>query len=539
VRHPRLILSIVLGACAAAASIGLLATAAWLISRAAQHPPESAIALAIVAVQFFGLSRGLFRYAQRLTGHDAAFRALGALRLRVYDRLEQLLPGRARTLRSGDVMARFVTDVESLQDQLLRVLTPFAVALVVGVATVALVWSILPAAGAILAAALLVAATAVPWSSARRAARREAGQAEARGALTAAVVDLLWAAPELAANGTTGVHLARASGIGDELAGVEAEQARTAGLGRGFAALLPALAMVGSLAVGIVAVHDGRLAPVLLAVIAVVPLAAFELSADLPAAAQTRQRVRQSLGRADAVLQLPPAVLEPALPEPIPGSPFPLRVRGLRCRHPGAERWALDGVDLDLHAGSRVGIVGRSGAGKTTLAEVLLRFVPYQEGSVTVGETELSALRGDDCRELIGLVAQDAHVFNTTLRANLSLARPGASDDELRRALGRVHLLEWSETLPHGLDTELGEFGSRMSGGQRQRLAAARSILAAFPILILDEPAEHLDAGTADSLVDALLAGPPEQAIVLITHDARHLDAMDEVITLEAGRRIG
>jgi ATP-binding cassette subfamily C protein CydC len=528
--------SILLGAGAVGASIALLATAAWLISRASQHPRESAIALAIVAVQFFGLSRGLLRYAQRLVGHDAAFRALGQLRLRVYDRLEQLLPGRARALRGGDVMARFVTDVESRQDLLLRVVTPFAIALVVGVGTVVMVWSILPAAGAILAGSLLVAATAVPWFSARRAARREGGQAEARGALSAAVVDLVRAAPELAAHGTVQVPLESISRIGDELARVETEQARTAGLGQGLASLLPALAMVGSLVVGIVAVHANRLDPVLLAVIVVIPLAAFELTTGLPAGAQTLQRVRQSLSRADEVVQSAPAVLDPAVAEPIPASPFPLRVRGLRCRHPGADRWALDGVDLDLHAGSRVAIVGRSGAGKTTLAEVLLRFVPYQEGSVTLGATELSALRGDDCRKLIGLVAQDAHIFNTTLRSNLSLARPEASDDEVRQALGRMCLLDWGETLPHGLDTELGEFGSRMSGGQRQRLAAARAILADFPILILDEPAEHLDADTADVVIDELLAGPPEQAILLITHTPRHLEAMDEVVVLEAGQ---
>ena len=208
----RLLESCLLGACALGAGIGLLATAAWLISRAAQHPRESALALGIVAVQFFGLSKGLARYGQRLVGHDAALRALADLRVRIYAALEPLAPCGLPAFRSGDLMARFVDDVDSVQDLLVRVIAPFAIAIIVGVGTVALEWVLLPAAGAIVAVALLLAATVVPWLTQRLARQAEAAQAEVRGALSSAVVELVRGAPELAAFGAADRKLGRGPG---------------------------------------------------------------------------------------------------------------------------------------------------------------------------------------------------------------------------------------------------------------------------------------------------------------------------------------
>ncbi len=534
----RLTLAILLGAAAIGAGIGLLATAAWLISRAAQHPKESALAIGIVAVQFFGLSRGIARYGQRLVGHDAAFRALADLRVRVYARLEALAPAGLPAFRSGDLMARFVHDVESLQDLMVRVISPFAIAILVGALTVAFVWSILAAAGLILLVVLILAGTALPWLTGRLARSSEVSQASTRGELTDAVVDLVTGAPELTAYGATERALERTAAIDDRLAQIALRSARTAGVGQGLATLLPALAMVGSLLVGVQAVRTGQLDIVLLAVLAVVPLAAFELATGLPAATQTLQRVRGSLGRTRQVLDADPVVAEPTDPKPIPPSPAAVRVRGLRCRYRDDGPWALDGLDLDLVAGRRVAVIGRSGAGKSTLADVLLRFLPYQAGSVTLGAVELHDLRGDDCRRVIGLLAQNAHIFNGTIEANLRVARREASGEQLRDALARVRLLDWTDTLPAGLQTEVGEFGGRMSGGQRQRLAAARVVLAGFPVLVLDEPGEHLDTETADAILADLLDADPVQAVLLITHRLAGLEEFDEVIVLDAGRAV-
>jgi thiol reductant ABC exporter CydC subunit len=556
----RLTLATLLGAGTIAAAIGLIATSAWLISRSSQRPQESAVAIAIVGVQFFALSRGLCRYGERLVGHDAAFRVLADLRVRVYERLERLAPLGLPAFRGGELLARLVHDVDSLQDLLLRVAPPFAIALVVGAMTVGLVWWMLPAAGLILLLALALAGVLAPWLTGTLAARAEARQAAARGELTASVVDLLEGAPELLANGATAAQLRRTQAADAEVTHIARASARTAGIGQGLTRLCSGLAMWGALLVGVAAVRAGRLDGVLLAGIALIPLVAFELVAGLPAATQTLARVRRSAARVFEVIDTPPPVVEPAHPVALALPPHPLlvsesdalfashpdatvaprphalHVRDLRSRYPGAPGWTLDGLDLDLSAGRRIAVVGPSGAGKSTLAGVLLRFLPYESGSVTLDGVELADLAGDDCRRVVGLVAQDAHVFDSTLEENLRLARRDATREQLREVLARVHLLDWVQGLPRGLDTEVGERGARMSGGQRQRLAIARALLADFPILILDEPGEHLDTPTADALVADLLALTRDRATLLITHRLAGLHEVDEVLVLDRGR---
>jgi thiol reductant ABC exporter CydC subunit len=535
----RLAIAALLGAGAIGGGIGLIATSAWLISRASQRPAESSLAIAIVAVQFFGLSRGLFRYAQRLVGHDAAFRALADLRVSTYTRLEMLAPAGLPAFRSGDLLARLVHDIDSLQDLLLRVIGPFLIALLVGAGTVALVWWILPAAGVILLAALLLAATALTWLTGRLSRRSESNQAAIRGELTAAVVDLIEGAPELTAYGALGAQLQRTSQIDARLTEVAGASARTAGVGQGLATLLSGLAMWGALVVGVVAVHAGTLNGVLLAVIVLVPLAAFELVTDLPTATQTLQRVRRSASRTLEVIHTRPPVVEPAEPRPIrSGSPAALRVRGLRARYGDAGPWVLDGLDLDLLPGQTVALVGRSGAGKSTLADVLLRFLPYQAGSVALDGLEISHLDGDDYRRVVGLVSQDAHIFDTTLEENLRLARRDATSAELNAALRGARLWEWTQGLPDGLATRVGAQGALISGGQRQRLALARALLADFPVLVVDEPGEHLDTPTADALVADLLDVTEGRAVLLITHRLAGLEGVDQVIVLDGGHAV-
>jgi thiol reductant ABC exporter CydC subunit len=446
----RLVLATLLGAVAVAAGIGLIATSAWLISRSAQRPPESAIAVAIVGVQFFALSRGLFRYGERLVGHDAAFGMLAVLRVRVYERLERLAPLGLPAFRSGDLLARLVGDVDSLQDLLLRVVPPFVIAVVVGAATVALVWWILPAAGLILLAALALAGMLVPWLTGILAARTEVRQAPARGELSAAVVDLLDGAQELIVSGAADAQLARTAAADAELTQVAGAAARTAGIGQGLTTLCLGLAMWGAVVVGISAERAEHLNGVLLAVIALIPLAAFELVAGLPGATQTLQRVRRSATRVLEVIDSPPVVPEPLLPASPGPPPHALRVRGLRVRYPDRGRWALDGVDLDLGPGRRIAVVGPSGGGKSTLAGALLRFLPYQGGSVTLDGVEISELDGDQYRRVIGLVAQDAHIFDNTLEENLRLAHRDATENQLLAALDQVRLLDWALTKAAG-----------------------------------------------------------------------------------------
>jgi len=529
-----------LGVLAVGSGVALMAAAAWLISAAALRPELFTLTAAIVGVRAFAISRAGFRYAERLVSHDVAFRLLARVRVRVYRQLEPLAPAGLPAFRRGDLLSRLIADVDTLQDLPLRVLQPAAVAAVTGALSVGLVAMLLPAAGVVLLTALLTAALAVPavtgWAS-RRADRRMAG---ARAELATGVVELLRAQPELVAYGAAADRLAGIEARDAELTRLARASAAATGLAAGLAALCAGLAVWGSLAVGVPAVRSGALDGVALAVVVLVPLAAFETVQLLPTALATLTRVRRGGERVLDVLDAAVPVPEPAAPVPLPDCPvWTVRLRGARARWPGGEPdrpAAVDGVDLDLVPGRRVAVVGASGAGKTTLAAALLRFVDLTGGTYELGGVDVRRLSGDDVRRVVGLCAQDPHVFDSTVRENLRLARPDADEQALRAALRGARLLDWVDGLPAGLDTFVGERGTLMSAGQRQRLALARVLLADFPVLVLDEPAANLDPPTADALTRDLLAASAGRTTVLITHRLTGLAQVDEVIVLDAGR---
>jgi thiol reductant ABC exporter CydC subunit len=532
----RVAIATLLGAGAIAADIGLLGTAAWLISKAAQHPNEATLAVAIVAVQFFGLSRGFLRYEERLVGHDAAFRLLANLRVRVYERLERLAPSGLPWFRRGDLLARVVQDVDTLQDLVLRVIPPFGIALVVGVSTVVLLWWMLPAAALILAASLILAATLVPWLTGVLTRRREARFAVVRGDLGASMVDLTEGAAELIAFGAAEAHIRTIRNQDAELTAIASASARTAGIGLALTTLLAGLACWGCLMVGIPAVLSGRLGSTELAVITLIPLAAFELVVGLPVATQALQRVRQAAARVFEVLDTPPLILDPEAAASLPGPPYDLEVRSAWAGYPGTASPALGDLDLSLPPGRRVAVVGPSGAGKSTLAAMLVGFLPRRAGSITLCGVPTEQFAGDDLRRVVGLVGQDAYVFDTTVAENLRVGRRDATDDQLHDVLDRVGLAAWLRDLPQGLATETGTHGGRLSGGQRQRLAVARALLADFPVLVLDEPAEHLEPAAADALTADLLRVTEGRSLVLITHRLAGLESVDDVLVMEHGR---
>jgi thiol reductant ABC exporter CydC subunit len=525
-----------LGAGAIGASIALMGTSAWLISRAAQHPSEASLTLAIVGVQFFGLSRGFLRYTERLVGHDAALRVLAGLRVRVYERLEAVAPAGLPLFRRGDLVARVVDDVDSLQDVVLRVIQPFAVAALVGVATVGVLWWFLPAAGLVMLVALGISATAVPWLTGRLARREESRQAAARGELAANVVDLVEGAPELIVMGATGSQVAQIAQTDGRLRSIARRGAGTTGIGLALTTGLAGLASWGALALGVQATHAGTINGALLAVLALVPLAAFELVSPLPAATQAFQRARLAAGRVFEVMDAPPAVCEPRHPITVGAGPHTVSLHSAWASYPGAGRAALRGVDLQLGPGRRVALVGPSGGGKSTLAGVLVRFLPVDAGEASLDGTPMERLVGDDVRRVVGLVEQHPHLFDTTLAENLRIGRRSASDDELTGVLTRVGLGTWLVGLPDGLATAVGPAGTRLSGGQRQRVAIARALLADFPVLVLDEPTAHLEPVAADVLTADMLQLTNGRSTLLITHRLAGLERVDEVVVMVEGR---
>ncbi len=527
-----------LGALALVSAVGLMATSGWLISRASQQPPVLYLMMAVTATRAFGIGRAVFRYAERLVSHDAVLRMLADTRVAVYRRLERLAPAGLRGTRRGDLLTRLVSDVDALQDYWLRwlLLLPYGAAVAVSTLSVGFTAWLLPEAGAVLAAGLLAAGVGVPLLTAAVARRTERRLAPARGDLATRVTDLLTGTAELTVAGALPARAEgtrRADGV---LTRIASRSAALTGLGDGLTALISGLTVAAAGLVGVQGVTSGLLDGVALAVVVLTPLAAFEAVLGMPprrappaaGAPQRGARVRGA-GR-------PGARARAGDTRQAPVSPFPLTLKGLTARHPGQDRDAVAGLDLTLERGRRVAVVGPSGSGKTTLAQVMLRFLDPGTGSYTLAGVDARALDGDDVRRLVGLCAQDAHLFNSTVRENLLLARKDATEADLRDALGRARLLEWADGLPDGLDTLVGEHGARLSGGQRQRLALARALLADFPVLVLDEPAEHLDLPTADALTADLLAATEGRTTVLVTHRLAGLEAVDEVIVLDAGR---
>ncbi|MFI7137525.1 thiol reductant ABC exporter subunit CydD [Streptomyces massasporeus] len=535
-RRGRLGLALLLGSLALGSAVGLMATSGWLISRASQHPPVLYLMMAVTATRAFGIGRAVFRYAERLVSHDAVLRMLADTRVAVFRRLERLAPAGLRRVRRGDLLSRLVADVDALQDYWLRWLLPAGAAVVVSAASVGFTAWLLPEAGAVLAAGLLTAGVGVPLITGAVARRAEHRLAPARGVLATRVTDLLTGTAELTVAGAVPVRTARTREADGVLTRVASRAATATALGDGLTALISGLTVTAAALVGAQAVATGRLDGVTMAVVVLTPLAAFEAVLGLPLAVQYRQRVGRSAERVYEVLDAPEPGREPERPWQAPASPFPLVVAGLTARHAEQARDALAGLDLTLEEGRRIAVVGPSGSGKTTLAQVLLRFLDAREGSYTLAGVDAYGLRSDDVRGLVGLCAQDAHLFDSSLRENLLLARKDAGEEHLRAALGRARLLDWADSLPDGLDTLVGEHGARLSGGQRQRLALARALLADFPVLVLDEPAEHLDLPTADALTADLLAATSGRTALLITHRLAGLEAVDEVIVLDEGR---
>ncbi|MEV0002494.1 thiol reductant ABC exporter subunit CydC [Micromonospora sp. NPDC050980] len=507
------------------AGLALMATATWLLMSAAGRPPLDRLTVAIVAVRALAVGRGVFRYTERLAGHDAVLRMVTDVRARVFATLAARRDGVDR--RTGDALSRLVSDVEAAQDLLLRVLVPGAAAAVVGLLAVGGAALIsLPAAG-VLAAGLLAAGVALP-ALATRLTRRAADEvAPLRGALAVDAVDLTHGAADLAAFGATDAALAAARGRAGRLARLERRLAAT-----GFAVDTAGVLVSGLTAAAVVVVAlragvDG----VLVGVLAVGTLAAVEAALALVAAARQRTQLRAGLARV-ADLLTEPAAPASAGATPPASAGHHVRFTDVTVRYRAGAAPALAGFDLDLPAGRRVAVVGPSGAGKSTVAAVLTGVVRPHAGQVTVGAATVS----DHLPRLVGGLLAEAYVFHATVRENLLLGRPDATEADLAGATRAAGLLDWVRDQPEGWDTVVGEQGGQLSGGQRQRLALARALLAAPPVLVLDEPTEGLDPAAADAvLASALAATPTGHSVLLISHRLSGLAGLDEIVVLEGG----
>ncbi|MFF3866833.1 thiol reductant ABC exporter subunit CydC [Micromonospora sp. NPDC001898] len=523
------------------AGLALMATATWLLMSAAGRPPLDRLTVAIVAVRALAISRGVFRYTERLAGHDAVLRMITDVRARVFATLAAR--GDAARGRTGDALSRLVSDVEAVQDLLLRVLVPGSAAAAVSVLAVAGAGLVsLPAAG-VLTLGLLVAGVALPLAATALTRRAADEVAPLRGALATDAVDLTHGAADLAAFGATRQALAAAGGRARRLARLERRLAAT-----GFAVDAAGVLVAGATAAGVVvAALRAGVGGVLVGVLAVGSLAAVEVALALVGAARQRTQLRAGLVRVAALLTAPeagptPAPDEEARTDEAPATvtaaaPHDVRLDEVTVRYRAGAAPALDRVTLDLPAGRRVAVVGPSGAGKSTLAAVLTDTVRPEGGRATLDGVDLSAYPAQELPRAVGGLLAEAYVFHTTVRENLLLGRPAADTDELTAATRAAGLLDWVRAQPAGWDTVVGEEGGQLSGGQRQRLALARALLAAPGVLVLDEPTEGLDPAAADAvLASALAATPAGHSVLLISHRLSGLAGLDEIVVLDAGR---
>lgn len=543
--------AVLLATGALASSVGLLAVSAWLISRASQMPPILHLQVAIVAVRALGISRGVLRYAERLVGHDAALRSLTAVRVAVYGRLERLSPAGLGGHRRGDLLARLVGDVDSTVDLFVRVVIPGLSGILAGLGAVLVGAALLPAAGVALIVLLVTAGLVAPALTAALGARAGSARAQAEGELSAALVASLTAAAELRAFGVVDEALAGVAAADARISRLDRRAATASGLGEGLSALGNGLTVVACLGLGTAAVRAGQLDGVWLATVALLPLAMADVLSGLPAAALARARVAGAARRILAVVDAPdPVPAGPGPDEPpasgagllrgaasgeSPAGGHAAELAAVTARYPQAVGDALAGLDLDLSGGRRVALVGPSGSGKSTAVAVLLRLLDHRSGHYALDGRDVRGLEEDLVRSVIGAVDQQAHLFDTTIEENLRLARREATAEQLRGALAAAELTAWVDSLPAGLGTRVGAHGSQVSGGEAQRLALARAVLADRPIVLLDEPGEHLDAEMADRVTAAALHATAGRTVLLVTHRMAHTGACDEVVVLSAG----
>ena len=531
----RLALSVALGAATILAGVGLMATAGYLISRAAERPGVLSLTVAIVGVRFFGLARPVARYFERLTSHDLALRALTEARVRMYEAVEPLAPAQLGDRRQGDLLSRFVADVDSLQNLHLRRTGPRLVALVSGAVAVGVAAAILPTAGLALAAGLLTAAIAVPAATVALQRRAGSMEATARGEFTAELVETVRGAQEIAVYGGVEERIDRLRDADSKLVRNARHAAFAEGAGEGLRLIVIGATLAAVLALAVSAHEAGSLDRVLVGTLALLALASFEGAQPL---AQGARELRETLAAGRRLLELAdrePAVSDPPNPASRPEEPFAVALEGVRARYADGNSPVLEDVDLRLEPGRRVALVGPSGAGKTTIANLLVRFLDPEHGRVMLAGRDLREYRQEDVRSAIAVAGQDSHLFSTTIRENVALGRPDASDAEIEDALRRARILDWVRKLPDGWDTLVGEEGRELSGGQRQRLVVARALLADAPVLVLDEPTAHLDSATASELIDDVLDANSSRTTLLITHREEGLERMDEVLRLQSG----
>lgn len=532
-----LLLSALLGMATVASGIGLMSTSAYLISEAALHPSVAALGVSIVGVRFFGISRGIFRYLERYVSHHVALSITARLRTWFYSAVEPLAPARLMHYKGGDLLSRSIADIETLQDFYVRAVYPPLVAALVAVVLWVLLGAFDPLFALVFLACYLMAGVGLPILSHLLGKQLGKEIIQARADLNAQLTDSIKGISDLIAFGQQKTHVERINSLNHTLVSLQKRMSWVNGLETGLGSFLMNIALWLMLIVSIPFVQDGRLDGVYMAVLLLATLAGFEAVLPLPGAARNLGASLEAARRLFEVVDASPAAHDPATSALLPGN-YSVSFRDVSFRYNNDESPVLENISFNIPQGECLALVGPSGAGKSTVSNLLLRFWDYAEGEITIGGQDLRLFSGEDARKMIGVVSQNSYLFNTTIRANLLVARPEASDEDLIDALEKAQLYSFVQSLPLGLDTSVGEDGVRLSGGERQRLAIARAYLKDAPILILDEPTANLDAVTEQAVFAALRPLAQGRTTLLITHRLVGLEIADKVLLLKGGKTV-
>ncbi|MDQ7095063.1 thiol reductant ABC exporter subunit CydC [Desulfosporosinus sp. PR] len=532
---PRILLAAVLSTLTITSHIGLMATSAYLLSRAALHPPLLDLMVTIVGVRFFGLSRAVFRYLERYLSHDVTFRVLSKIRVKFYQGLEPLAPARLLNFRSGDLLSRIVADVETQQNFYLRVLAPPIVAVFVLLGYGLFLARYDERFSFILAACFLAGGVGIP-SVIKILSRGSGQQAVAlKAELAALVADTLLGMTELLAYGQAQAHLNKIQNTDRKLKSAQRNILWLSAFSSALTALVANLGLWLILILGILLVEQGKVNGVNLGMLALGSFSSFEAMFPLALVPHHWEQNRAAAERLLECIAAEPAVRDKET-NPHKLADTTLILQNVSFRYEQDEPWALKQLSFQVPHRGKVAIVGPSGAGKTSVVNLLLRFWEYAQGDIILGGHSLREYSPEEVRNFIGVVTQRTHIFNATIRENLLMAKPEGTEDELMQAARQAKLHDFILSLPSGYDSYVGEGGFKLSGGQRQRLAIARVLLKNAPILILDEAMAGLDPLTEREVRDEIYQLAEGRTTLMITHSLLGLDKMDEILVLEHGQ---
>jgi thiol reductant ABC exporter CydC subunit len=529
---PWLAAAALFGVVAIGANVALMGLSAYLISKAAIASSVAELALAVTGVRVLAVSRATFRYLERYTTHRVMFRILATLRVWFYRAIEPLAPARLVHRRSGDLLARSVSDVDALEDFYIKVLMPPLVAAVV-VASVCIVYGLFDVGiGLVLALFLVVTGVVLPLVSRRLSATQTASMARMRGDVGAMLADQVQGLPDLVALDAASDHRARLLARARELDQARQRTGAIEGVSNALGGLFASLAGLTVLVLAIPLVSAGEVEGVFLAALPLAAIAAFEAVQPLSRSLQSLDASRASTRRLFELIDAQPAVLDPVEPSAAPAT-HEIDIRGLSFRYEEAEPWVLQDLDVQVSQGERVAIVGPSGCGKSTLVSLLLRFWDYELGEIRVGGRDLRELGADDARAMFSVVPQDVHLFNASIEDNLAVAAPAADGEAMVHACRIAQLHDFIASLPRGYDTVVGEDGLLLSGGERRRLAIARAVLRDAPIVILDEVTADLDSTTEAALWLALEPWLAGRTVLVISHRPTIATQVDRVVRMD------